>query len=213
MGPTRPPTIRTGIGTPPSRRMGSSRSAGAGQDLPVGARPLDRGVAGPEVESRTFDEVERASRSPSRSTSPTPGISSERCSSRRRRLAEQQAELEAPGRRLMAELTIAQALNAGLALALEEWDEALVMGEDVGRTGGVFRITDGLRERFGAARVIDTPGGRVGIVGVGFGMAVAGCGRSSRCSSWGSRTRPSTRSSTTCPGSAIARVTGSRLRW
>jgi pyruvate dehydrogenase E1 component beta subunit len=74
----------------------------------------------------------------------------------------------------MAELTIAQALNAGLALALEEWDEALVMGEDVGRTGGVFRITDGLRDRFGAERVIDTPVAESGIVGVGFGMAVVG---------------------------------------
>jgi len=74
----------------------------------------------------------------------------------------------------MAELTIAQALNAGLALALEEWDEALIMGEDVGRTGGVFRITDGLRDRFGADRVIDTPVAESGIVGVGFGMAVAG---------------------------------------
>jgi pyruvate dehydrogenase E1 component beta subunit len=74
----------------------------------------------------------------------------------------------------MAELTIAQALNAGLALALEEWDEALVMGEDVGRTGGVFRITDGLRDRFGEERVIDTPVAESGIVGVGFGMAVVG---------------------------------------
>lgn len=74
----------------------------------------------------------------------------------------------------MAELTIAQALNAGLRLALEEWDEALIMGEDVGRTGGVFRITDGLLEAFGSGRVIDTPVAESGIVGVGFGMAVAG---------------------------------------
>ncbi|HVR32294.1 MAG TPA: alpha-ketoacid dehydrogenase subunit beta [Acidimicrobiia bacterium] len=74
----------------------------------------------------------------------------------------------------MAELTIAQALNAGLALALEEWDEALLMGQDIGRAGGVFRITDGLRDTFGADRVIDTPVAESGIVGVGFGMAVAG---------------------------------------
>lgn len=74
----------------------------------------------------------------------------------------------------MAELTIAQALNAGLRLALEEWDESLIMGEDVGRTGGVFRVTDGLREKFGSERVIDTPVAESGIVGVGFGMAVAG---------------------------------------
>lgn len=74
----------------------------------------------------------------------------------------------------MAELTVAQALNAGLRLALEEWDEALIMGEDVGRTGGVFRITDGLLDAFGSNRVIDTPVAESGIVGVGFGMAVAG---------------------------------------
>lgn len=74
----------------------------------------------------------------------------------------------------MAEITIAQALNAGLGVCLDEWDEAIIMGEDVGRTGGVFRVTDGLRERFGADRVIDTPVAESGIVGVGFGMAVAG---------------------------------------
>lgn len=74
----------------------------------------------------------------------------------------------------MAEMTIAQALNHGLALALAEWDEALVMGEDVARTGGVFRITDGLLDRFGPERVIDTPVAESGIVGVGLGMAVAG---------------------------------------
>ena len=49
-----------------------------------------------------------------------------------------------------------------------------VMGEDVGRTGGVFRVTDGLRERFGADRVIDTPVAESGIAGVGFGMAIGG---------------------------------------
>ncbi len=74
----------------------------------------------------------------------------------------------------MAEVTIAQALNAGLRLALEEWSEALIMGEDVGRAGGVFRITDGLREQFGPERVIDTPVAESGIAGVGLGMAVAG---------------------------------------
>ena len=74
----------------------------------------------------------------------------------------------------MAELTMAQALTAGLRLALEEWEDALILGEDVGRTGGVFRITDGLQAEFGYERVIDTPVAESGIVGVGFGMAVAG---------------------------------------
>ena len=48
------------------------------------------------------------------------------------------------------------------------------MGEDVGRTGGVFRVTDGLHQRYGADRVIDTPVAESAIVGVGFGMAVGG---------------------------------------
>ena len=48
------------------------------------------------------------------------------------------------------------------------------MGEDVGRTGGVFRITDSLYQRYGSDRVIDTPVAESAIVGVGFGMAIAG---------------------------------------
>lgn len=70
--------------------------------------------------------------------------------------------------------TIAQALNLALDDALASDDRVIVMGEDVGRTGGVFRITDGLRERHGGHRVIDTPVAESGIAGVGFGMAVAG---------------------------------------
>jgi pyruvate dehydrogenase E1 component beta subunit len=70
--------------------------------------------------------------------------------------------------------TIAQALNDALDLALGKDDTVVVMGEDVGRTGGVFRITDGLYQRYGSERVIDTPVAESAIVGVGFGMAVAG---------------------------------------
>jgi pyruvate dehydrogenase E1 component beta subunit len=70
--------------------------------------------------------------------------------------------------------TIAQALNDALDLALGKDDTVLVMGEDVGRTGGVFRITDGLYQRYGSDRVIDTPVAESAIVGVGFGMAIAG---------------------------------------
>jgi pyruvate/2-oxoglutarate/acetoin dehydrogenase E1 component len=69
---------------------------------------------------------------------------------------------------------IAQALNDALDLALGKDENVLVMGEDVGRTGGVFRITDGLYQRYGPDRVIDTPVAESAIVGVGLGMAVAG---------------------------------------
>jgi pyruvate dehydrogenase E1 component beta subunit len=69
---------------------------------------------------------------------------------------------------------MAQALNDAFELALAKDDRVVVMGEDVGRTGGVFRITDGLRERFGAERVVDTPVAESGIVGVAMGMAIAG---------------------------------------
>jgi pyruvate/2-oxoglutarate/acetoin dehydrogenase E1 component len=70
--------------------------------------------------------------------------------------------------------TLAQALNEALDLALAKDQTVLVMGEDVGQAGGVFRITDGLLERHGPDRVIDTPVAESGIVGVGLGMAVGG---------------------------------------
>jgi pyruvate dehydrogenase E1 component beta subunit len=73
----------------------------------------------------------------------------------------------------LTERTLAQALNSALDLALESPD-VVVLGEDVGRTGGVFRVTDGLQARHGAARVIDTPVAESGIIGAAFGMAVAG---------------------------------------
>ncbi len=71
-------------------------------------------------------------------------------------------------------MTMAQALNDALDVALDKDGDVLVIGEDVGRTGGVFRITDGLLETYGAARVIDTPVAESGIVGAAFGMAVGG---------------------------------------
>ena len=74
----------------------------------------------------------------------------------------------------MAELNTAQALNQALDEILAADARAVVLGEDVGRTGGVFRITDGLAERHGERRVIDTPVAESGIVGAAFGMAIAG---------------------------------------
>ena len=74
----------------------------------------------------------------------------------------------------MPTLTLAQAINHTLGTALAELDDVILMGEDVGVAGGVFRVTDGLLERFGHERVIDTPVAESGIVGVGFGLAVGG---------------------------------------
>jgi pyruvate dehydrogenase E1 component beta subunit len=74
----------------------------------------------------------------------------------------------------MAKLTMAQALNQALAQALETDDRVVILGEDVGRDGGVFRITDGLLERFGPDRVIDTPLAESGIVGTSVGLAMGG---------------------------------------
>ena len=74
----------------------------------------------------------------------------------------------------MSELTLAQSLNGALRTALESDERVVLLGEDIGRTGGVFRITDGLREKYGADRVVDTPVAESGIVGAAFGMAIAG---------------------------------------
>ena len=74
----------------------------------------------------------------------------------------------------MALMTMAQALNDALRWALEHDDRVVVLGEDVGRLGGVFRVTEGLQERFGPLRVMDTPLAEAGIVGVAVGMAIYG---------------------------------------
>ncbi|HSK05999.1 MAG TPA: transketolase C-terminal domain-containing protein, partial [Acidimicrobiia bacterium] len=74
----------------------------------------------------------------------------------------------------MSEVTLAQALNGALATALETDERVVLLGEDIGRTGGVFRITDGLRDKYGERRVFDTPVAESGIVGAAFGMAIAG---------------------------------------
>lgn len=70
--------------------------------------------------------------------------------------------------------TLAKAINSGLRDALAEDPKVLVMGEDVGTLGGVFRITDGLKKEFGGDRVIDTPLAESGIVGTAIGLAMRG---------------------------------------
>ncbi|MCH8130383.1 MAG: alpha-ketoacid dehydrogenase subunit beta [Acidobacteria bacterium] len=73
----------------------------------------------------------------------------------------------------MTELNMAQALNAALDRALAD-ERVVLLGEDIGQTGGVFRVSDGLLEKHGPDRVIDTPVSEAGIVGAAYGMAVAG---------------------------------------
>ncbi len=74
----------------------------------------------------------------------------------------------------MTTLTLSKALNAGLRRALENDPKVLIMGEDVGKLGGVFRVTDGLQKDFGEDRVIDTPLAESGIVGTAIGLALRG---------------------------------------
>ena len=74
----------------------------------------------------------------------------------------------------MARMTMVQAINLALRQEMEHDDSIVVLGEDVGVAGGVFRVTDGLLEAFGERRVIDTPLAESAIVGTSIGMAVYG---------------------------------------
>jgi 2-oxoisovalerate dehydrogenase E1 component beta subunit len=74
----------------------------------------------------------------------------------------------------MTALSLAKALNTGLHAAMSADDDVLVMGEDVGQLGGVFRVTDGLQTTFGAQRVMDSPLAESGIIGTAIGLAHAG---------------------------------------
>jgi len=74
----------------------------------------------------------------------------------------------------MTTLAMSKALNEGLRRALERDQKVLLMGEDVGKLGGVFRVTDGLQKDFGESRVIDTPLGESGIIGTAIGLALRG---------------------------------------
>ncbi|HVA60800.1 MAG TPA: alpha-ketoacid dehydrogenase subunit beta [Mycobacteriales bacterium] len=74
----------------------------------------------------------------------------------------------------MVTTTLAKALNEGLRKAMEADPKAIIMGEDVGKLGGVFRVTDGLQKDFGEERVIDTPLAESGIVGTAIGLALRG---------------------------------------
>ncbi len=74
----------------------------------------------------------------------------------------------------MAKLNVVEAINLALREEMERDSRVVVLGEDVGREGGVFRVTDGLQEKFGLDRVVDTPLAESGIVGTAMGMALYG---------------------------------------
>jgi 2-oxoisovalerate dehydrogenase E1 component beta subunit len=74
----------------------------------------------------------------------------------------------------MAKLTMGKALNDGLRAAMEKDPKVLMMGEDIGKLGGVFRVTDGLQKDFGEDRVFDTPLAESGIIGTAIGLAIRG---------------------------------------
>ncbi|MBU5537338.1 MAG: alpha-ketoacid dehydrogenase subunit beta [Candidatus Aenigmatarchaeota archaeon] len=74
----------------------------------------------------------------------------------------------------MVKLNLVQAINLALKQEMEKDETVIILGEDVGKNGGVFRVTEGLWQQFGDNRVIDTPLAEVGIISVSIGLAIAG---------------------------------------
>jgi 2-oxoisovalerate dehydrogenase E1 component len=81
-------------------------------------------------------------------------------------------EIEPAGER--KKLTLVESLNLALDHAMSERDQTIIMGEDVGREGGVFRVTADMYEKYGADRMLDTPLCELGIIGTAIGMSMAG---------------------------------------
>src|ERR1700712_184123 len=74
----------------------------------------------------------------------------------------------------MTTMSMAKAINAGLRRSLDHDDRVMLMGEDIGALGGVYRVTDGLLAEFGADRVVDTPLAESGIIGTAIGLSLRG---------------------------------------
>src|SRR5438552_18463016 len=74
----------------------------------------------------------------------------------------------------MAKLNLVEAINLALRQEMEKDERVILLGEDIGLNGGVFRVTEGLQKRFGPDRVIDTPLSESGIIGSSIGLAMAG---------------------------------------
>jgi len=87
---------------------------------------------------------------------------------------QKQAGLDARGAQVMASMNMIQALNSAMDIMLKKDPSVVLMGEDVGYFGGVFRATEGLQRKYGEQRVIDTPIAEGGIVAAAIGMSVNG---------------------------------------
>ncbi len=74
----------------------------------------------------------------------------------------------------MPQMNLVQAIQSGLRNAMREDDNVILLGEDIGRVGGVFRVTKGLQDEFGQTRVVDTPLSESGIIGTSIGLALYG---------------------------------------
>ncbi|MBI5445440.1 MAG: alpha-ketoacid dehydrogenase subunit beta, partial [Deltaproteobacteria bacterium] len=74
----------------------------------------------------------------------------------------------------MAKLNLVSAINLALDQEMARNEKIVLLGEDVGREGGVFRVTEGLQEKYGSDRVIDTPLSEAGIVGSALGLSLGG---------------------------------------
>src|SRR5688572_21018395 len=94
----------------------------------------------------------------------------------------------------MAQMNMIQALNSAMDVMMARDPSVVVMGEDVGYFGGVFRVTDGLQRKYGDHRVLDSPISEGGIVATAIGMAVNGLKPVARSSSPTTSIRRSTRS-------------------
>jgi len=79
-----------------------------------------------------------------------------------------------PEEPIMAKLDLVAAINQALAQEMEADERVMLLGEDIGLNGGVFRVTDGLQKRFGPDRVVDSPLSESGIIGTSIGLAMAG---------------------------------------
>jgi 2-oxoisovalerate dehydrogenase E1 component beta subunit len=84
------------------------------------------------------------------------------------------ADAAVPTRASLETMPLGKAINAGLRRAMADDPRVLLMGEDIGTLGGVFRVTEGLQAEFGEGRVIDTPLAESGIIGSAIGLAMAG---------------------------------------